>query len=75
MALIKAQHATGKRFEWDVTELDVHISAETAWIAYVNKGSITDAYGSVNHNWLKSAFLQKQANIWKIVSCIAPAPP
>jgi hypothetical protein len=67
MALIKAQHAAGKRYEWNVTEPDVHISGNTAWIAYVNKGSITDASGVVNQKWLESAFLQKQAGIWKIV--------
>lgn len=67
MAVIKAQHAAGKRYEWNVTEPDVHISGETAWIAYVNKGSITDASGTVNQNWLESAFLEKQAGLWKIV--------
>jgi ketosteroid isomerase-like protein len=67
MAFIKAQHAAGKRYEWNVTEPDVHISGNTAWIAYVNKGSITDASGTVNQNWLESAFLQKQAGVWKIV--------
>ena len=67
MALIKAQHAAGKRYEWNVTEPDVHISGDTAWIAYVNKGSITDASGIVNQNWLESAFLEKQAGAWKIV--------
>jgi ketosteroid isomerase-like protein len=67
MTLIKAQHAAGKRYEWNVTEPDVHISGETAWIAYVNKGSITDASGTVNQKWLESAFLEKQAGSWKIV--------
>ena len=67
MALIKAQHAAGKRFEWNVTEPDVHISGETAWIAYINKGRITDASGTINQQWLESAFLQKQAGAWKIV--------
>ena len=77
MAFIKAQHAAGKRYEWNVTEPDVHISGNTAWIAYVNKGSITDASGTVNQNWLESAFLEKQAGIWKIVfmhSTRAPIP-
>jgi hypothetical protein len=37
MALIKAQHAGGKRYEWNVTEPDVHISGNTAWIAYSQK--------------------------------------
>ena len=67
MNLIKALHAEGKRYEWNVTEPDVHISGDTAWVAYVNKGRITDASGTVNQNWLESAFLQKQAGTWKIV--------
>ncbi len=67
LALIKAQHVAGKRYEWNVTEPDVHISGDTAWIAYINKGSITDASGSMNQKWLESAFLQKQAGTWKIV--------
>lgn len=67
MAFIKAQHAAGKHYEWNVTEPDVHISGETAWIAYVNKGSITDASGTVEQNWLESAFLEKQAGVWKVV--------
>lgn len=78
MTLIKAQHAAGKRYEWNVTEPDVHISGNGAWIAYVNKGSITDASGTVNQNWLESAFLEKQAGVWKIVfmhSTRVPAAP
>jgi Domain of unknown function (DUF4440) len=67
MALIKAQHAAGKRYEWNVTEPDVHISGNNAWIAYVNKGSIADASGTVNQTWLESAFLEKQAGTWKIL--------
>jgi ketosteroid isomerase-like protein len=66
MALIKAQHAAGG-YEWNVTEPDVHISGNTAWIAYVNKGSISDTSGTVNQIWPESAFLQKQASVWKIV--------
>jgi Domain of unknown function (DUF4440) len=78
MTLIKAQHAAGKRYEWNVTEPDVHISGNGAWIAYVNKGSITHASGTVNQNWLESAFLEKQAGVWKIVfmhSTRVPAAP
>jgi hypothetical protein len=78
MTLIKAQHAAGKHYEWNVTEPDVHISGNGAWIAYVNKGSITHASGTVNQNWLESAFLEKQAGVWKIVfmhSTRVPAAP
>jgi ketosteroid isomerase-like protein len=67
MAAIKALHAAGKRNDEHVTEPEIHISGNTAWIAYVNKGSITDASGTVNQNWLESAFLEKQAGSWKIV--------
>jgi ketosteroid isomerase-like protein len=78
MAFIKAQHAAGKHYEWNVTEPDVHINGNTAWIAYVNQGSITDASGTQNLKWLESAFLQKQAGAWKIVflhsTRVPPAP-
>ena len=67
MAAIKALHAAGKRTDEHVTEPDIHICGNTAWIAYVNKGSITDASGTVDQNWLESAFLEKQAGTWKIV--------
>jgi hypothetical protein len=67
MALIKAQHAAGKRYEWNVTEPDVHISGNTGWIAYVNKGSISDASGTMEQEWLESAFLEKREGVWKIV--------
>ena len=30
MAFIKTQHAAGKRYQWNVTEPDVHISGDTA---------------------------------------------
>ena len=33
MAVIKAQHVAGKRYEWKMTEPDFHISGSTAWIA------------------------------------------
>ncbi len=28
----------GRRFEWNVTEPDIHIDGDTAWVAYVNRG-------------------------------------
>jgi hypothetical protein len=78
MTFIKAQHAAGKRYEWNVTEPDVHINGNTAWIAYVNKGSVTDASGKQDLKWLESAFLEKQAGAWKIVflhsTRVPPAP-
>jgi hypothetical protein len=67
MAIFKAQHLAGKRYEWNVIDPDVHISGNTAWIAYVNDGSISDASGGVRQQWLESGFLEKQAGTWKFV--------
>jgi Domain of unknown function (DUF4440) len=67
MAAIKALHAAGERADEHVTEPDIHISGDIAWIAYVNQGSISDGFGTVSQKWLESAFLQKQSGIWKIV--------
>jgi hypothetical protein len=67
MAIFKAQHAAGKRYEWSVTAPDIHISGNTAWIAYVNDGSISDASGSVKQQWLESGFFEKQAGTWKVL--------
>jgi hypothetical protein len=60
MMLIKAQHAKGRRYEWNVTEPDVHVIGDTAWIAYVNKGGVTDDSGTKAQRWIESAFLERR---------------
>jgi hypothetical protein len=56
------------KYEWNVTSPDVHITGKTAWIAYVNHGSITDAKGAAQSiTWLESADLVKQHGVWKLV--------
>jgi hypothetical protein len=67
MTLIKQQHAAGKIYEWHVTDPDVHVIGSVAWIAYVNRGAVTDASGRHPLEWLESAFLQKDDGRWKIV--------
>jgi Domain of unknown function (DUF4440) len=66
MSLIRSARAQGKRYEWNVTEPDVHVIGDTAWIAYVNQGSITDQSGTTAVMWLESAFLQRTGGVWKI---------
>jgi ketosteroid isomerase-like protein len=65
--LIKKLQAAGDRYEWNVTDPDVHVSGDNAWIAYVNRGSVTNASGKHDYLWLESAVLQKQSGVWKIV--------
>ena len=66
MGLIKTAHAAGKVYVWTVNEPDVHIDGNTAWITYVNHGSVKDASGIKDVTWLESAVLQKEKNTWRI---------
>jgi hypothetical protein len=66
MALIKAAHASGKVFLWNVTKPEVRMHGEDAWITYVNEGSVKDASGTKNVTWLESAFLRKENDNWRI---------
>jgi hypothetical protein len=62
-----AQH-DGKKFVWSVTEPDVHIHVDCAWISYINVGSIqtsADTYPTPT-SWLESAFLQHSNEGWKV---------
>jgi hypothetical protein len=65
-SFIRAQHAAGRSYRWNVSEADVRVTSNSAWIAYLNLGSITDSSGTTDHKWLESAFLEKQADGWKI---------
>jgi SnoaL-like domain len=67
MKLIKSAHDAGQRYDWNVTEPDVHIAGNTAWIAYVNKGSMTSGSTTQQLSWLESAVLEKEGGSWKIV--------
>jgi ketosteroid isomerase-like protein len=66
MELIKTAHAAGKVYVWTVNEPEVHISADIAWVTYVNRGSIKDASGTKDVTWLESAVLQKEEGMWRI---------
>lgn len=66
MGLIKNAHAAGMIFVWRVTEPQVHVDGKTAWITYVNQGSIKDSSGTKNVTWLESAILRKEDGRWHI---------
>jgi hypothetical protein len=40
--LIKTVHAKGIRLVWTVQDSDVHFACDTAWIDYINRGSVSD---------------------------------
>ena len=66
MGLVQTVHKAGKKYVWTVTEPDVRLMCNDAWIAYTNRGSIQDESGTKSVTWLESAFLHKEAGTWKI---------
>ena len=64
--LIKKLHASGKRYEWSVTQPEVHVACNVAWITYVNQGSVEDASGRQPVTWLESAVLEYANARWRI---------
>lgn len=65
-AVIKAAHVAGKRFVWTVQEPDTHVTCDLAWVAYVNRGSVTDGTGERPVAWLESAALVHERGAWRI---------
>jgi Domain of unknown function (DUF4440) len=66
MSFIQQAHAAGKVFEWNVTEPQVHVSCNLAWITYVNNGSVQDSSGRQDVTWLESAILAYVNGDWRI---------
>lgn len=66
MELIKNLHAAGSVYVWTVTEPEVHVSGDIAWITYVNRGSVEDKSGRKDVTWLESAVLRKDDGTWRI---------
>ena len=66
MGFVKDAHAAGKIYVWQVTEPQVYVDGKTAWITYVNRGSLQDATGKRDLSWLESAVLRKDKGTWRI---------
>ena len=66
MGFIKDAHAAGKVYVWEVTEPQVYVDGQTAWITYVNRGSLQDATGRKDLTWLESAVLRRDNGTWRI---------
>jgi hypothetical protein len=64
--LIKTVHAKGIRLVWSVQEPDVHFACDTAWIVYINRGSVFDGKTTTPLTWLESAVLLHGKTGWRI---------
>jgi hypothetical protein len=69
MKLIGAAHAKGAKYVWNVTQPDVHVECDVAWVAYVNDGSVQPGPDkpAMPVKWLESAVLRRDGGTWKVV--------
>lgn len=65
MNLIKQAHAAGTMLVWSVNDPEVHVGCGTAWITYVNKGSVQTAKGVTPLTWLESLVFEKKDGKWR----------
>jgi ketosteroid isomerase-like protein len=64
--LIKTVHGEGVRLVWTVQDADVHFACDTAWIDYINRGSVSDGKTTTPVTWLESAVLMYGKTGWRI---------
>jgi hypothetical protein len=64
--LVMKMHASGKLYEWSIVDPRVHVTCDSAWIRYVNKGWVQDATGRQDMTWLESAVLKFQDGRWRV---------
>lgn len=66
LGLVKSAHAAGKKYEWTVTEPQMHVLCDWAWVTYVNMGSLEDISGRQELKWLESAILHYDNAHWRV---------
>jgi hypothetical protein len=64
--LVKAAHARGAVYDWQVVDPQVEVTCKTALITYVNNGSLTEAGATRQLSWLESATLVHDGKRWRI---------
>lgn len=69
MQMVMSAHTKGMKFVWNLTDPDVHVQKDTAWIAYTNVGSIQASVSAepTPMSWLESAYLERHHGLWQIV--------
>jgi hypothetical protein len=66
MVLLTKLHAAGTILVWQVTEPQAYVDGQTAWMTWINRGSIGDAAGKTELTWLESAVLRRTDGTWRI---------
>lgn len=66
IGVVRNARESGVTLNWQVTEPRVRIDGTTAWITYVNRGSIQKGTETNDVTWLESAVLSKVDDSWRI---------
>lgn len=64
--VVREARESGMTFNWQVTEPRVHVDVQTAWITYVNRGSIRIGADQRKMVRLEPAVLRKTGDTWRI---------
>jgi hypothetical protein len=64
--LLRGAKASGRRVEWNLHDMDVHVACDQAWAAWVNTGAggIVGAMQPVT--WLESMVLRYADGRWRV---------
>jgi hypothetical protein len=67
--LVKSYQDHGAKFVWNLTNPEVTLHCNDAWITYLNDGSVQlpNTTAPTPTQWLESAVLERQNGSWKIL--------
>ena len=66
VGIVDMIRAKGQTYAWTVNDPDVHVACDTAWVTYVNRGTVTDTSGTQPRVWLESVVLDWHDGAWKL---------
>ena len=64
--LLRGAKAGGVRIEWNLHDVDVHLSCDQAWAAWVNTGAGGNPGAMQPITWLESMVLSYREGRWRI---------
>ena len=64
--LLRGAKASGRRVEWNLHDMDVHVACNEAWAAWVNTGAAGKAGAMQPVAWLESMVLRYADGRWRV---------
>ena len=67
MEAIQAIHKSGRKLEWHIEDVEIHVDCDWAWENHVNRGAVGDAGSMQPMSWLESTILTYRRGQWRVV--------